>query len=344
MFRSPDNIVILVIVSIWLLVMWRTTANDIKKKRETFVSPEMFRRVAGHQPTRRPVFKWGLVIVAVLLLALAMMRPVGSLYEEEVFGEGLDLVVALDLSRSMHTHDIENVSRLEVAKAILSQLMKGLRNDRVALVVFAGEAMVQSPLSHDKNTFLTFLDRADPKLLSRQGTNIAEAIETSIDRFDMVASQSKVIILLSDGEDPDQERLKKAVDEAARKKIPVFTVGLGSEKGGPIPEGRTWYGEVVYRRHEGKVVVSRLNDTNLREIAEKTSAAYFRASDVASARDVIAGLNEIPRIAMAGGTRQVRHELYFYPVLLAFLLLLIEWIVSERIPYAREKDHWLKRI
>lgn len=344
MFRYAENAILLVAATIWVALMWHYAAGEMRRRRLAFASQNMLDRIASHKPTRRPVIKWGMIVAAFILLSIGIMRPQGGLKEEAVMGEGLDLIVALDISQSMNANDIEGNSRLDVAKAILGRMLNGLRDDRIGLVVFAGETMVQSPLSYDKNAFLTFLERVNPSLLAKQGTNLAGAITTSIDRFDMTASQSKVIILMSDGEDSEKDRLQKAIEEASRKRIPVFTVGIGSEKGGYIPEGRTWFGDIVYKRHKGQPVITRLDETNLKEIAEKTSAQYFRARDISSAKEVVTGLNGIKRVAVAGGTRLTRRELFFFPLVLAFLLLLVEWMISERIPYERERDHWLKRI
>lgn len=343
-FKSPEHLILLVAAAIWVAVLWRHTANDLRRRRETFASVAMLSRIASHKPTRRPVIKWAAVITGFALIGFGMLRPQGVLYEEAVMGEGLDLVIALDISKSMNANDIEGNSRLDVAKAILTRMVNGLREDRVGLVVFAGETMVQSPLSYDKNAFLTFLERVNPNLLAKQGTNLAGAVQTALDRFDMTASQSRVILLISDGEDSDKARLESAIKEAARKKIQVFTVGIGSNKGGYIPEGQTMFGEIVYKRHKGQPVITKLNEGNLQEIARRTEASYFRASDISSAKEVIAGLDGIKRVAISGGSRLVRKELYFFPVLLAFLVLLLEWMISERIPYERERDHWLKRI
>lgn len=344
MFKSGELAFLLLFAAIWVTLLWKHTAAGLRRRRQNFACDRMFERIAGHKPTRRPVFKWCIVIAGLALAGIGLLRPQGGFYEEAIMGEGLDLVIALDISKSMYADDIDGNSRLDVAKAILARMVNGLRDDRLGLVVFAGETMIQSPLSYDKNAFLTFLERVNPGLLSRQGTNLGGAIQTSLDRFDLTASQSRAILLISDGEDENRDRLEKAIEEAARKKIQVFTVGIGSEAGGRIPEGRTWFGEVVYKRHKGRPVITKLNESNLREIAERTDASYFRASDISSAREVIAGLDGIKRIAVTGGSRLVRRELYFYPVLLAFLLLLLEWMISERIPYEREKDHWLKRI
>lgn len=344
MFKNSENLLLLGLAMVWAALLWRHAAQKLLQKRTNFASVIMLKRIAGHQPTRRPTFKWLLVVVALLLLGIALMRPLGGTTEEQVYGTGFDLVIALDISKSMNARDIDGNSRLDVAKAIISRMLNGLRDDRIGLVVFAGETMVQSPLSRDKNTFLTFLERVNPQLLAKQGTDLGGAIQTSIDRFDMTASQSKVILLFSDGEDNNREKLDKSIEEAGRKGLPVYTVGIGSEKGGYIPEGQTWFGEMIYKKHQGKLVVTRLEDKNLKEIAEKTGAKYFRANNIASAREVVAALDELSRTAIAGGTRQIRHELYWLPVIIAFLLLLLEWMISERIPYSREKDHWLQRI
>ncbi|GAB4276412.1 MAG: VWA domain-containing protein [Candidatus Rifleibacteriota bacterium] len=344
MFKYPENIIIVCAAIIWSAILWRHASSELRKKRTTFASSLMLERIAGHKPTHRPVYKWIMIFTSLVLLGIGLMRPLGGITEEEIYGKGFDLVIALDISKSMNATDIDGNSRLDVAKAIIARLLNGLKDDRIGLVVFAGETMVQSPLSRDKNTFLTFLERVNPALLARQGTDLAGAIQTSLDRFDMNASQSRAILLVSDGEDKNKEKLQKAIDEAARKKIPVFTLGIGSKKGAYIPEGRTWFGDVVYKKYKGKYVVTKLEDSVLKKIAKETNAEYFRASDISSAREVAKRLDGLKRMSVSGGKRQIQREIYWIPVLLAFLLLLSEWMISERIPYEREKDHWLKRI
>jgi len=344
MFQSQDVFWLGLVGLVWLTLLWRVVAGDLRRRREAFVSSEMFRRIVGHTPTRRPVVKWGLMVAAFFLLVLALARPVGGVVEEEVMGMGMDVVVALDVSTSMNALDIEGNARLGVAKAVLARMMEGLRQDRVGLIIFAGETMVQSPLSHDRNAFLTFLERVDPSLLTKQGTNLAGAIETALDRFDMTASTSRVIILVSDGEDRNTEGVARAIAEAARKSVPVFTIGIGSEKGAFIPEGRNVWGDLIYKTWQGKRVVSKLDDALLKRIAHETKGRFFRTTDIQSARDVASALEGLKRIAVSSGTRLVTRELYFFPALLAFFLLLFEWAISERIPFDREHDHWVKRL
>ena len=344
-FKNFENINYLIFVAIWVAILADYSLKQLQKKRANFASSEMLSRVTSHKPTKRPLIKWIIILFALALMGFSMLRPLGESYEEEINGSGLDLVVALDISKSMKACDIEGNSRLDVAKAILRNMMNGLKEDRVGLVVFAGETMVQSPLSYDKNAFLTFLDRVNPDLLSEQGTNLGGAIQTSIDRFATTASQTKVIVLLSDGEDPDTKHIEAAINEAKKKNIQIFTVGIGSEEGGYIPESRTFFGEIIYKkRSNGQYVLSKLAEAPLKKIANETKADYFRAADVKTANKVIKSLNNIKRIAVSGGKRIMRKELYWIPLFIAFFLLLFEWMISERIPYSREQDHWLKRI
>ena len=224
-FKNFDNIYYLIFVAIWVAILADHSLKQLQKKRALFASNEMLSRVTSHKPTKRPLIKWAIILTAFFFMGISTLRPLGESYEEEVNGSGLDLVVALDISKSMKARDIEGNSRLDVAKAILRNMMNGLKEDRVGLVVFAGETMVQSPLSYDKNAFLTFLDRVNPALLSEQGTNLGGAIQTSIDRFNTTASQTKVIVLLSDGEDPDTKHIESAINEAKKKNIQIFTVG-----------------------------------------------------------------------------------------------------------------------
>ncbi|MDD3000878.1 MAG: VWA domain-containing protein [Candidatus Riflebacteria bacterium] len=342
--RNSDNLVLLVIAVLWSIPLIKHTLKDLRRKRLMFAEETMLNRIAGHKPTQRPAYKAIMIFTAFALLGFALLRPQGELYEEQISGSGLDLVVAMDISKSMMANDIDGNTRLEVAKAIVKNMVQGLKNDRLGLIVFAGETMVQSPVSYDKNAFLTFLDRINPNLLAKQGTNLAGAIQTSIDRFDMTASQSKVILLISDGEDQKHDELDGAIKEAAKKKIPVFTLGIGSHEGGRIPESRGWFGEINYKRYKGQVIVSKLNEKVLKKIANETDATYYRASDISGARKVIESLNGIKRVVVNGGTRMTQKELYYIFVFIAFFLLLFEWVLSERIHYEREKDHWLKRL
>jgi len=344
MFKHTENLFLLLLGLAWVALLWQKTLTELRKKRQKLASRPMLDRIVGHKSTRRPMWKGILIITAFCLVGIALARPVGGLMEEEVVGSGLDMVVALDVSLSMKAMDIGGNSRLDVAKALLVRMMNGFIHDRVGLVIFAGDTMVQCPLSHDRNAFLTFLERVDPSLLTKQGTDLAGAIETSLDRFDYTASQSRVIMLISDGEDQNKERLEKAIKEAKDRNVLVFTLGIGSKEGAPIPIGRDVWGRYAFKNHNGRQVRSKLDDATLQKISKETSAMYFRTSDIASARRVAEALVGLKRVAISQGKRMVVQEVFYWPCLAAFFILFFEWLISDRIPYEREKDHWLKRL
>lgn len=330
-FKNIENIYFILIIIFWLIALFIFSFKKLKMKQYAFANSNIFNRISNRKPTKKPYFKAFLIIFAVLFIGFTILRPLGESYEEEVNGSGLDLVVALDISKSMNAFDIEGNSRLYVAKTLLANMVDGLKNDRVGLVVFAGETMVQSPLTYDKSAFITSLNRVNPNLLSEQGTNLKRAIQTSIDRFSITASQSKVIVLVSDGEDPEVKDLNSVISEANKKDIKIFTVGIGSLNGGRIPESRDVFGDMIYKRNKnGTLVISKLSEAPLKEIAKGTNASYFRASSVKTANQVIKGLNGIKRVAVSGGKVTVRKELYFIPLVIAFFLLLIEWGISDR--------------
>ena len=344
MFREPGFLLVMLAGLLWATLLTRHAISDLRRRRETFATTQMLTRLATHEPTRRPVNKWLMMILAFALIGIGLARPTGGTSEEQVSGQGMDVVVALDVSTSMKAPDIDGNTRLDVAKALIERLLNALRNDRVGLVAFAGDTMVQCPLTPDKGASLTFLERVDPAMLTVQGTDLAAAIETSLDRFDYTASRTRVIVLVSDGEDRDPERVAKAVTDAVRRGVPLYTVGIGSAEGSYLPAGRDAWGRVTYKTFKGERVVTKLDDAMLRKIGRDSRGAYFRAKDVASAKKVAGALEALPRTAIHQGMQIVTRELFQWPVLLAFLLLLVEWMISERIPYERAKDHWLKRL
>lgn len=344
MFQDISILLLLPIVIIWFILLIKHTYSDIAKRRITFASIDMLNRITNHRPTKRPIAKWVLFLFGLILIIVGLARPVGLPYEEVVEGPSLDIVFALDISKSMLANDINGNRRIDVAKAIIKHVVSFLKHDRVGLVVFSGETMVQSPLTIDKATFLSFLDRVDPSLLTKQGTNIAQAIETSLARFDYLASQSRVIVLFSDGEDHNKSKLQKIINEANKRNVSIITVGIGTEKGGYIPIGHNIWGEPVYLTYKGKRVITRLEEKTLKMIANETGGKYLKANSIENASEIAKYLENLPRLGYIRTTQPVSNELFHIPLLISFIILLFEWIISERIPYEREKDHWLKRI
>jgi Ca-activated chloride channel family protein len=277
--------------------------------------------------------RWRLVLwfLALIFLIIALARPRWGSQVEYVERQGVEIMVALDISESMLAEDLKP-NRLERAKLEISELMDRLEGNELGLVLFSGAAFVQFPLTSDFNTARMFLESANPGLISRSGTAVAEAINIAKTGFNEERATQKVIILLTDGEDHDGEVIT-AAEEAAGEGIIIYTIGFGSPDGEPIPQ-YGGLGELVgYKKdRNGEVVLSKLDETTLQQIAFVTNGRYYRAA--ADGREVgfLAGaINELQTTELEGRfeTRRVERFQWFVAIAIAFL------VIGELIPDRR---------
>jgi Ca-activated chloride channel family protein len=216
-----------------------------------------------------------LVVMALSIVALA--RPQWGTVERMVEQEGIEVMVALDVSQSMLAQDIKP-DRLSRAKMEIADLMGRLGGNEIGLVLFSGASFIQFPLTSDYATARSFLDNARPEVISRPGTAIGDAIRTAMAGFDMNRTSQKVIVLITDGENHEGDALGMA-EQAASQGIMLYTIGFGSAQGEPIPQYNT-HGEIVgYKQDaQGEVVLSRLDEATLQQIAEVGGGQYYRAT------------------------------------------------------------------
>jgi Ca-activated chloride channel family protein len=232
------------------------------------MQPKLISPISG----RRRLLKFALLSLALVAVAWAAARPQYGVRLEKVEQAGIDLCVAVDTSRSMLATDLAP-SRLQVARREIRRLLERLDGDRIALIAFAGGAVLQCPLTHDYAAAALFLDVIDENLVPTQGTAIAPAIELSVEKVFPSAEGDKVLILLTDGEDHGSEPLE-AARKAAAAGIRVYTIGIGSTGGSPIPAEGGRSGE--YRKNaQGEIVLSRLDAGTLEQIAQMTGGRYF---------------------------------------------------------------------
>jgi Ca-activated chloride channel family protein len=219
----------------------------------------------------------GLWFLSLILLIIALARPQWGTETQEMKQEGIEVMVALDVSNSMLAQDIKP-DRLSRSKLEIGDLMNRLSGDEVGLVLFSGASFIQFPLTNDYGTAQTFLDNARPSVISKQGTNIGDAIRTALSGFDIDRNSQKVIVIITDGENHEGDTLAMA-QEAAKQGVIIYTIGFGSAKGEPIPEYNA-QGEISgYKKdQQGQVVLSKLDETTLRQIASTAKGKYFQAS------------------------------------------------------------------
>jgi Ca-activated chloride channel family protein len=295
-----------------------------------FGEVELMRRLSESVSSRGRLAKTALLLITVLLLVTALARPQFGTRVETVSREGQDLIVALDVSASMLAEDIAP-NRLEKAKHAVRSLLDLLEGDRVGLVAFAGEAFVQAPLTVDYGAAAMFLNAMGPDLIPLPGTNLGQALETSLDAFEAGQRQHQILVVITDGEDHEGV-IDGSVQRAVEEGIRIYTVGIGSADGVPIPDFDASGRRRGFKRDEnGEVVTTRLDEATLRDVADATGGRYFRASVSESELDQL-----VEEIAELGGRELDAQELTQfeeqYQIFLGFglVVLLIEFLVPER--------------
>ena len=329
-FAAPEFLSGLILIPLAVIfLLW--THRRKQEAGARLGDPHMIARLnAGLNPRGR---RWKTVLwfLGFALIIIALSRPQWGSEVQIIEQRGLQAMIALDVSQSMLTRDLKP-DRLSRAKLEISEIMNHMRGDEVGLVLFSGASYILSPLTTDYATTRSLLDGARPGVISRPGTVIGEAIHTAMSGFDLGLSSQKVIILITDGEDHDEGALP-AAQEAASEGIIIYTIGFGSRQGEPIPEYNT-DGEVIgYKKdRQGEVVISKLNELNLVQIALATNGKYYHASGGAGeVQDLVGELAKLQRaeISTRFETRGVER---FQGFVLAALgaLLLIE-LIPDRI-------------
>lgn len=329
-FARPEALAALLLLPLLAgLLAWadRRRAEAVARLGE----PALVARLMAGASRRRRWTRAALRLAALALLILALARPQWGSAEEVVQAQGLQLVVALDVSNSMLAQDLRP-SRLERAKLEVAELMSRLGGDEVALVLFSGASFVQLPLTSDYATARGFLDAARPETISQPGTAVGEAVRTALRAFDERRPGDKAILLLTDGEDHETEPLA-AAEEAAEAGVKIFAIGFGSPEGGPVPvyDRR---GELLgYRTDEaGQQVTTRLDEETLRAMTERTGGAYWRSGAAGGGLDgVLAALDALEQGSVESRLETLRVERFPWFLGLALVLLAAaEWLPDRR--------------
>jgi len=258
------------------------------------------------------------------VLGVANLRKPGA--ADNITRKGIDVVLALDVSRSMLSTDL-SPNRLERAKQMILKLMDQMPDDRIALVLFAGKAYLQMPLTVDHGAAEIFVSSASPDAINDQGTVFSEALNRSAGAFNSKEGRFKSVILISDGEDHDEESLKTAA-ELSQQGVMVCTVGIGSPEGSRIPDSAT---NDFKKDALGNIVISKLNEEELKQIAEKTNGVYvhFESSDQ-TINELMKQLSQVEKKTFTDVSLLNYKTYYMWFAAAMFLLLIIEFILPER--------------
>lgn len=327
-FAHPKYLYLLSLVPFLLLVfifVWRQRRKALKAFGDASL-------VAGLTPDAsalRPWIKFILIEVVISLVVIALAGPQFGTKLKEVKREGIELVIALDVSNSMLAEDI-TPSRLEKAKQAISKLVDRLQNDKIALIVFAGDAYVQLPLTTDYAAAKIFLNTITPDLMPRQGTAIGAAIDLAMKTFTAGEEKNKAIVIITDGENHEGNAIEMAT-AANDAGIVVHTIGMGLAKGAPIPKYNQ-YGQKDYRNdNQGNVVISKLNDDMLKKIAIAGGGTYIRANNTKAGLNALFDeMNKLQKVEMNAKVYADYEEQYQFFLGFAILFLLFEIILLSK--------------
>jgi Ca-activated chloride channel family protein len=293
-----------------------------------FAEPELLARLTGRIIPGMRAAKVALTLAALGLMIFALAGPRWGSHYQEVTQKGVDIVLLADVSPSMMVEDVKP-NRLERARREILDFLNVVQGDRVGLVAFSGAAYVQCPLTLDYAALEMFLQALEPGLIPTAGTDLGAAIETGLSAFDPKAETDKVMLLITDGEDNEGRGLE-AARKAAGKGVKIFVFGVGDAAGGPVPGG----GPGGFKKDEqGKMVLSRMDEESLRQIAAETGGTYVRSVAGDLDLDVLYfdGIrSRTTAQTLKSGKIRIEEERFFLFLLPAFILLLIEGFLAER--------------
>jgi len=296
---------------------------------QRFASAGTLARMVPGNSSVRVLLRFLLFRHGLSFLVVAAAGPQFGTKYEEVKSEGIDLVVAMDVSNSMDCEDLRP-SRIEAARRALSQLIDKMRGDRLGIVVFAGEAFVQLPITNDRSAAKLFLGTVGTNSVGTQGTAIGAAIELARESFDAETPGSKAIIVITDGENHEDDA-EGAAREAAAAGIVVHTVGMGTPEGGPLPVKRN--GQVVGFRKDGagNTVVSRLNEPMLQRISAEGNGAYVRATTASTGIEaLVADLRNMDTSEKGTFTFTAHEDQFQYPLGIGLCMILLALATGDR--------------
>ena len=310
------------VVGLVLFYLW--VFKKRKKAMEAFAQSELLNQLTLSLDRRKQVIKAVLIVIAVFLCVFSLLQPRWGFSWQEVKRKGLDILIAIDTSKSMLATDVKP-NRLGRSKLAVKDLIKKIKGDRIGLIAFSGDAFLQCPLTVDYNGFLLSLESLDTDTIPKPGTAITAAIGEAIKSYEGVSKEYKVLVIITDGEDHEGE-LSKITERAKKEGIKIFCIGIGTREGELIPVVNDKGRKTFLKDKDGNFVKSRLNERLLQKIALATQGSYVRATGAEFGLDLIyeQKLSRMQKRDIEGRMAKKYKERFQIPLALAFLLLLIE--------------------
>lgn len=320
-----------------LLVIYIVTIRFKKRSLAKFGDPGLLAGLMPDLSRIRPHLKFFIVLLALAFLILAVAEPQFGSKLKEVKRKGIELIIALDVSNSMRAEDIAP-DRLDRAKQAISRLIDRLNGDKLGLIVFAGDAYTQIPITTDYTASQMFLSTISTNMVSKQGTAIGAAINLAMKSYDPTSNASKVLVIISDGENLEGNAVEAAT-EAAKQGIKIYTIGMGSVEGAPIPivEGNNQEG--FLKDQQGNVVTTKLNAAMLSEIANAGGGEFYSASSSnVGLNKLFDKLNHLNKVELESKVFSEYEDQFPYLIGAVLILLIIDFLIIDR------KGKWLRNI
>jgi Ca-activated chloride channel family protein len=324
-------IIPVIILFFLVLQIWKRHAQ------KKFADKSLLKKLSPNQSLFKSILKLTVLCLAIASLAIALVNPKIGTKLETVKREGVDIVFAVDVSKSMLAEDIAP-NRLEKAKQLVTQIINNLASDRVGIIAYAGKAFPQLPITTDYASAKMFLQNMNTDMLSSQGTAINEAIELAKTYYDDDEQTNRVLIIISDGEDHSEEAANVA-EEASEAGIRIFTIGVGKDVGGPIPIKRNGVLLNYKKDTNGETVITKLNEETLKTIADEANGAYINGANtndvVESIRDI---LNKMDKKEFEAKQFADFKDQFQWFLVFAIAFLFLDIFLLER------KTSWLKKL
>ena len=338
MFQLEEDIwfwLLFLVVGMVILFLW--TALWKRKTKRLYASDDLLKRLSPSQSRFKATLKLVVLSLAVVCFCIALMNPKVGAKLETIKREGVDVVFAIDVSKSMLAEDVAP-SRLEKAQQLTVQIINKLVSDRVGIIAYAGKAVPQLPITTDYAAAKMFLQNMNTEMLSSQGTAIDEAIQLSRTYFNDAEQTNRVLVIISDGEDHKDLSLDVA-KAAAKEGIRIFTIGVGSEKGGPIPLKRNGIVMRYKKNQKGETVITKLNAKTLTAIAEKANGLFIQGQNTKQVTEKFSEiLNNLEKKEFEAKTFSEFKDQFQWFLGLGLFFLILDVLFLER------KTAWLKRL
>jgi Ca-activated chloride channel family protein len=338
MFRFAHNYALYLLLLIPLLMFAFIILHRAAKKAfNRFGDPNLLYSLIPEYSASRPVLKFILLSTALLFLVMGIAGPQFGSKLTEVKKKGIEVIIALDVSNSMLATDIQP-SRLERAKQSIAKLVDQMNNDKIGMVVFAGDAYTQLPITTDYVSAKVFLDAIHTDMVPIQGTAIGKAIDLAANSFSPEEKSKKAIILITDGENFEDDAIKAATS-ASEKGVVLHAIGIGLPQGAPVPIPGN-YGQQNFRKDkDGNIVISKLNESLLQQVAAAGGGIYVRANNTSiGLNTIMEALDKLQKTEIESKIYSDYDDRFQYFVAIALILFFLEVIILER------KNKWLSRI